>query len=268
VLNGTDADPVYPDPATGGVVALGAGTGFAFVQLPADVSGIVVDGQTDVPAVTVAACGIRYHVAGFTYSLAKPLQVTVAHRPADWPAAFAMPVVSIEPPSTAVTPETAGLWINSGSVAGPSASGTIAWGSLSGSQEWVIKVVFGPGGDCYQINALNSQGNNQMGSCGPVSTPDGPETIMALPIGLPGGDGGGAIGYAVQVSPQTTGLTVTLSDGSTEPATLCIVDGRDYAAFLVRSPLHVTKLSWLGAHGPAMAATTTVPRYGFVQFQP
>ena len=113
-LNGTDADPVYPDPVTGGVVALAAGAGFAFVQLPADVSGIVVNGKQDVTAVTVAACGFRYHVAGFSFPLDEPLQVTVANRPADWPAAFTMPVVSAQSPSTA-TAETAGLWINSGS---------------------------------------------------------------------------------------------------------------------------------------------------------
>jgi hypothetical protein len=52
--------------------------GFGFVQLPADISGIVVNGDVNVPAVTVAACGLRYHVAGFAYSLAGPLRVTAA----------------------------------------------------------------------------------------------------------------------------------------------------------------------------------------------
>src|SRR5580704_6602802 len=46
-LNGTDADPVYPDPVSAAVMAPGPGTGFGFVQLPADVSGIVVNGQTN-----------------------------------------------------------------------------------------------------------------------------------------------------------------------------------------------------------------------------
>ncbi len=179
-LNSTDADPVYPDPVTGGAVALNApfpGTGFAFVQLPADVSSIVVNGKQDVAAVTVAACGFRYHVAGFGFPLDEPLQVTVANRPADWPAAFTMPVVSAQSPSTA----TAGLWLNSGSARGPAASGTLAWDSLPDGQEWVIKLQFGTGGDCYELDAPSSVGSNQMGSCGPVSTPSGPETIMALP---------------------------------------------------------------------------------------
>ena len=273
VLNGTEADPVYPDPATGGAVALGPGTGFGFVQLPADVSQIVVNGRTSVPAVTVTACGFRYHVAGFAYPLDRPLQVTVPHRPADWPAAFSMPVVSAQPPSAATTPETAGLWHNTGSVSGPSAAGTVAWGSLPDGQEWVIKVQFGPGGDCYSINAMSSSGSNQMGQnqmgqCGPVSTPDGPETIMALPIAFPAAGEVGATGYAVQVSPDTTALTATLSDGSLDQAAFCVVDGRTYAAFLVRSPLRISRLTWINARGQAIATTTRLPQYGFVQYQP
>ena len=41
-VNGTDADPVYPDPGSGADVALGAaapGIGFAFVQVPAGIDG-------------------------------------------------------------------------------------------------------------------------------------------------------------------------------------------------------------------------------------
>ena len=269
-LNGTDADPVYPDPVTGGAVALNSpfpGTGFAFVQLPADVSSIVVNGKQDVAAVTVAACGFRYHVAGFGFPLDEPLQVTVANRPADWPAAFTMPVVSAQSPSTA-TAATAGLWLNSGSARGPAASGTLAWDSLPDGQEWVIKLQFGTGGDCYELDAPSSVGSNQMGSCGPVSTPSGPETIMALPIGFPLPGAGRGTGYAVQVSPGTGQLKATLSDGSSEQAAFCVVEGRTYAAFLVRSPLHLARLTWLDASGRVMASTTGLPRYGFVQFQP
>jgi hypothetical protein len=270
-LNGTDADPVYPDPVTGAAVALGPalpGVGFGFVQLPADVSGIVVNGTVSVPAVTVAACGFRYHVAGFAYSLARPVQVTVANPPADWPPAFTMPVVSTQPPSTTTTPETAGLWINGGSVRGAAAQYTLAWGSLRDGQEWVIKLQFGTGGDCYEFDAPSSLGSAQMGYCGPVSTPDGPETIVALPIGFPYPGTGSATGYAVQVSPATAQLAVTLSDGSSQTPDFCVVDGRTYAAFVVPSPLHLSRLTWLDASGRVMASTTALPRYGYVQFQP
>ncbi len=268
-LNGTDADPVDPVPETAAVVALGPatpGVGFAFVQLPADVNGIVVNGGTNVPAVTATVCGLRYHVAGFAYSLAKPLRVTVPDPPPDWSPAFTMPVVSIQPPSRATIPENPGLWVNAPSGPGEPASGSLAWGTLPGNHQWVIKLQFGPGGDCYSLSGTSSAGGTQMGYCGPVSTPEGPETIMALPLGF--GDGTGATGYAVSVSPDTDALMATLSDGSTRPATLCIVDGRAYAAFIVPSPLRLTKLTWFDANGRAIASTKAVPQYGYVQFQP
>ena len=269
-LNGTDADPVYPSQDTGAVVALGSalpGVGFAFVQVPSDVNGIVVNGDTSVPAVTVATCGLRYHVAGFAYSLAKPLRVTVANPPPNWPPVFTMPVVSIQPPSTHATPESPGLWINTVSALGEADSGALAWGTLPDGQEWVINLQFGTGGDCYQFQASNSHGSTRMGYCGPVSTPDGPETIMALPLGFPD-PGTGATGYAVQVSPGTDQLTATLSNGSTAPAAFCVVAGRTYAAFVVPNPLRLAKLTWFDARGRAIASTTALPQYGYTQFQP
>jgi hypothetical protein len=269
-LDGTDADPVYPNQDTGAVVALGSaqpGVGFAFVQVPSDVNGIVVNGDTSVPAVTVAACGLRYHVAGFAYSLAKPLRVTVANPPPNWRPAFTMPVVSIQPPSTHPTPESPGLWINTVSALGEADAGALAWGTLPDGQEWVINLQFGTGGDCYRFQASNSHGSTQMGYCGPVSTPDGPETIMALPLGFPD-SGTGATGYAVQVSPGTDQLTATLSNGSTESAAFCVVAGRNYAAFVVPNPLRLTKLTWFDAQGHTIASTTALPQYGYTQFQP
>jgi hypothetical protein len=270
-INGTDADPVYPDPGTGAAVALGSampGVGFAFVQVPANINGIVVNGDTNVPAVTVAACGLRYHVAGFAYSLAKPQRVTVANPPPGWPPVFTMPLVSVQAPSTHVTPESPGLWINTGSAPGEADSGTLAWGTLPDGQEWIIKLQFGTGGDCYEFDGSTSTGSSaQMGYCGPVSTPDGPETIMALPLGFPD-PGTGATGYAVQVSPGTDQLTATLSNGSAEPAAFCVVAGRKYAAFIVPSPLQLAKLTWFDAQGRVVASTTALPQYGYVQFRP
>ncbi len=269
-LNGTDADPVFPSPGTGATVALGSatpGVGFAFVQLPADVNGIVVNGDASVPAVTVSACGLRYHVAGFAYPLAKPLRVTVANPPPGWPPVFTMPLVSIQPPSTHLTPESPGLWMNTSSAQGEADSVALAWGTLPDGQDWFIKLQFGTGGDCYELDGSSSHGTNQMGYCGPVSTPDGPETIMALPLGFPD-PGTGATGYAIQVSPGTGQLTATLSNGSTEPARFCVVAGRKYAAFIVPSPLRLAKLTWFDARGRAIASTTALPQYGYTQFQP
>jgi hypothetical protein len=264
-INGTDADWVYPDPGNRGVVALGPalpGVGFGFIQLPAGIDGVIVNGRQKAPAVTVAACGDRYHVAGFVYSLAKPLRVTVANPPPGWPTVFTMPVVTTQPPSQTATPETPGQWISTDSARDRTVSGTVASGQLSG-QNWYIQVQFGPDDDCY---AFNGQGN-QMGSCGPLSTPIGPETIMALPLGFPN-PGTGATGYAVQVSPGTAHLRVVLSDGSVLLVTPRIVDGRKYAAFIVPSSLRLAKLTWLDARGRIIASTTALPQYGYVQFQP
>jgi hypothetical protein len=263
-INGTDADPVYPEPYTSATVAPGpalAGIGFAFVQLPVDINGIVVNGTQNVTAVNVAACGLRYHVAGFVYSLAKPPQVRVANPLPNWPHVLTMPLPGAQPASTA------GLWANSAAALGASASGDLASGTVSGGQGWTITLRFGTAGDCYQFQGTSSLGNAQMGFCGPVSTPDGPETIVALPLGFPN-PGTGATGYAVQVSPVVTALKATLSNGSSEMAKWCVVDGRKYAAFVVPNPAGLSRLTWFDAAGKVTASTTALPKAGYVQFQP
>ena len=68
--------------------------------------------------------------------------------------------------------------------------------------------------------------------CGPISTPDGAETIMAMSLSYPPSELKAPTGYAVQVSPRTAHLRATVSDGSTELVTPRVVDGRRYAAFV------------------------------------
>jgi hypothetical protein len=270
VLNGTDADPVFPAAGNAAVVALGPslpGIGFGFIQVPAAVTGVIVNGQADMQAMTVAVCGLRYHLVGFAYPLAMPLRVTVAHPPPGWQAVFTMPQVSVQPPSRSTTPETAGLWVNVYPAGDTQGSGPLDSGSVSGS-EWAIQIQFGTGGDCYAFTAYGSAGTTQMGYCGPVSTPTGPETIMALPLGVSSNPPTGLTGYAVQVSPATVSLKATLSNGSSELAQFCMVAGRNYAAFVVPDPLRLSRLTWLNAAGQVIASTTALPRYGFVQFQP
>jgi hypothetical protein len=263
-IDGTDADPVYPEPYTSATVAPGLalpGIGFAFVQLPVDINGVVVDGTQNVTAVNVAACGLRYHVAGFAYSLTKPPQVRAANPPPNWPHVLTMPSPGTQPASTA------GLWVNSAAAHGASASENLASGTVSGGQGWTITLQFGTAGDCYQFEGTSSFGNTQMGDCGPVSTPDGPETIMALPLGFPN-PGTGATGYAVQVSPVVTALKATLSNGSSEMAKWCVVEGRKYAAFVVPNPVGLSRLTWFDAAGKVIASTTGLPKAGYVQFKP
>ena len=87
-INGTDADPVYPAPENGADVAIGPaepGVGFAFVQLPADVEGLVLDGKERLPATTATACGQHYRVVGFAYRLTHQPQITVIMARPGWP---------------------------------------------------------------------------------------------------------------------------------------------------------------------------------------
>jgi hypothetical protein len=267
VINGTDADPVYPAPGNAASVALGQavrGMAFAFIQLPAGVGGVIVNGDQNVPAVIVNACGYRYHLVGFSYSLTGPLRITLAKPYPGWPADVFVPTLTTPGGST----QAEGLWINTYTYTAPgvTTSATLASGTLPGGQGWIIKLQFGPGGDCYEF-AQNSLGSAQMGYCGPVSTPAGPETIMALPLGF-GAPGVGATGYAVPVSPGTARVRAVLDNGSSVLATPRIVDGRRYVAFVVPSSRSLHRLIWLDAGGRVMASTTAVPQYGYTQFQP
>jgi hypothetical protein len=176
-----------------------------------------------------------------------------------------LPVISELPQISMATgpmSQTDGRWNNVGTTGADTASAVLASG-----QSWSIQLLFAPGGDCYEFSA-NSPNNPDMGSCGPISTPDGPETIMALPLSYPLGANNGATGYALQVSPVTAHLRATASDGSTQLVTPRVVDGRKYAAFLVGASLRLDRLTWLDAAGQEIASTTALPRSGYTQFQP
>ncbi|MGH3202971.1 MAG: hypothetical protein ACRDOA_15500 [Streptosporangiaceae bacterium] len=266
VINGTDADPVYPAPGNAASVGLGQavrGAAFAFIQLPDRVGGVIVNGHQNVPAVIVNACGYRYRLVGFSYSLAGPLRITLAKPYPGWTADVFVPTPTTQGGIT----QAEGLWINTYTATGATASATLASGTLPGGQSWIIKLQFDSGGDCYEFDGQNSTGSTQMGYCGPVSTPAGPETIMALPLGFDE-PGVGAIGYAFQVSPGTAHVRAVLDNGSSVLATPRIVDGRKYVAFVVPSSRSLHRLIWLDAAGRVMASTTAVPRYGYTQFQP
>jgi hypothetical protein len=279
-INGTDADPVYPSPGVYADVALGPavpGIGFAFVQLPADIERLVLDGQESLPATTVTVCTQRYRIVGFAYRLAhRPRITAVSAHPAqpapqtstgsaapDWPVVSQLPLISTAPPATPTTPQTYGIWTNVGTISAETASGILA-----GGQTWSMRFLLQAGGDCYEFDAAGSPPGLEMGACGPVSTPDGPETIMALPLSYPPAKLNAPTGYAVQVSPATAHLKATLSDGSTQLVTPRVVDGRKYAAFVVGTSLRLDRLTWLNAAGQEIASTTALPRSGYTQFQP
>ena len=137
-INGTDADPVYPGPENGADVALGPaepGVGVAFVQLPADVEAVVLDGRESLPATTATVCGQRYRVVGFAFRLTHQPQISVVRARPSWPRlrvsgdndAQDLLVVSQLPLiSTATGPmsQTYGRWNNVGTTGAETASPT------------------------------------------------------------------------------------------------------------------------------------------------
>ena len=261
-VNGTDADPVSPSPGNYADVTMDPalpGIGFAFLQLPADVGQVVLDGQESLPATTAGACGLHYRLVGFAYRLAHPPRISVATPSV----VYQLPPISTEPTVQETSSQTNGIWNNVGPTGGETASGLLASG-----RTWSITLLLDAGGDCYEFTSASVPYSPQLDACGPVSTPDGAETIMALPMSYPPGAHNGGTGYAIQVSPGTARLKAIASDGSTQLVTPQLVDGRRYAAFMIGPSLRLERLTWLDAAGREIASTTALPRSGYTQFQP
>ena len=275
-VNGTDADPVSPDPGNGADVALGAaapGIGFAFVQVPDGIDGLVVDGQESLPAIAVD--GLRAALPPGRLRLpaeapaadhrAVPARLASERSPRRLPDCRRLPAAADQHPAAGggqpadrrhVEQRAAGQHQRRRGRSSPP------------GRAWSIELIFGAAGDCYEFTSPGSAGDPEMSVCGPISTPDGPETIMALPLSYPPAGLKAPTGYAVQVSPATAHLRATASDGSTQLVTPRVVDGRRYAAFVVGTSLRLERLTWLDAAGQAFASTTSLPRSGYTQFQP
>ena len=266
-INGTDADPVTPNPDSSGSVTLGSvdpGFSFGFIQVPAQVGTLVIDGGS-VREVIAAACGYRYRLVGFSYPLNGAVQITAVEPGAPTSASFPVPVPVVSGVPSGSFPQDVGIWDNVGALA-PAASATVASGTVSGDR-WSIRLRFGIGGNCWTGSLGSAQvGSAQLGTCAPIGTPGGAETITALPLSL--SDGSGATGYAVELSPATARLQATLSNGTSELAYPAIVAGRKYAAFMVADSVRLTRLAWLAGNGEALGSTTAIPREGYVQFRP
>ena len=278
-INGTDADLLFPNPGDGADATIGGaapGIGFAFVQVPNGIDGLLVNGQESVPAIAVTVCGQHYRLAGLAYRLKRPPRLTAQYADpgwprtkrstedgsAGWPAVYPLPLISVPPPGVA-GPQVDGLWNHARPVSPNPARALLASG-----RAWSIELIFGVAGDCYEFTSPGSPGDPEMGVCGPISTPEGPETIMAMPRSYSPAGLKAPTGYAVQVSPGTARLKVTASDGSVQLITPRLVEGRRYAAFVIGTSLRLERLTWLDATGKAFASTTAVPRSGYTQFQP
>jgi hypothetical protein len=278
-VNGTDADLLFPNPGDGADVAIGGaapGIGFAFVQVPNGIDGLLVNGQESVPAIAVTVCGQHYRLAGLAYRLKHPPRLTAQYAgpgwpktkrstqggPPDSPAVYPLPLISVPPPGVA-GPQTDGLWNHARPVS-PNPTRAL----LASGRAWSIELIFGVAGDCYEFTSPGSPGDPEASVCGPISTPEGLETIMAMPLSYPPAGLKAPTGYALQVSPRTAHLRVTASDGSVQLVTPRVADGRNYAAFVIGTSLRLERLTWLDATGKAFASTTSLPRSGYAQFQP
>ncbi|MGH3286041.1 MAG: hypothetical protein ACRDPD_15355, partial [Streptosporangiaceae bacterium] len=283
-VNGNDAEPLSADPqelrqtpvGAPAFVTLGSelpGAGFGFIQVPADASWIWADPvgsfQLGAAPVTVTACGQQFRLVGFAYPLTATLRIHVSFR--DRPAgSYPVPTALSAPRNSLDDPQVNGLWQSLDPAQGPVASATIASGNAFGDR-WSIRVAFGKAGDCFSISTSPPGGSNANGlwqaACGPISTPEGPSTIMVLPLGSPH-PGVVGVGYVVSVGSATDHLTAELSDGSNVSARPLVVDGRKYAALFVPGALRIFWLNWIDAAGRPIAGLTGLPGYGYTQFWP
>ncbi|HLK74437.1 MAG TPA: hypothetical protein VKU77_12410 [Streptosporangiaceae bacterium] len=283
-VNGNDADPLLADqhpleqspvgdPA---FVTLGSGVpgaGFAFVQVPADADWLWADPvgsfQLGVTPVTVTVCGRQFRLAGFAYPLAATLRLHLSFRDRAG-GNYTVPAALSAPRGSADAPQVDGMWQSPDPAQNPVAAGTIASGTLFG-EHWSIRVTFGKAGDCFSVSTAPPAGSTadrlSQAGCGPISTPQGPSTIMVLPLGSPH-PGVVGVGYAVSVGAGVDHLTAELTDGSNVSAQPLVVDGRKYAAFFVPGQLRLFWLNWVDATGRSIAGTTGLPGYGFMQFSP
>ena len=283
-INGSDADPLFADPdpreqspvGDPAFVTLGSalpGAGFAFVQVPADADWLWADPgggfQLGVAPVTVTACGQRFRLAGFAYPLTATLRLHLSLRDRTG-GTYTVPAVLSAPRGSADTPQVDGIWQSPDPNQGAVATGTIAGGNAFGDR-WSIRVTFGTAGDCFSLSASPPAGSSadrlSQAACGPVNTPEGPSTIMVLPLGSPH-PGVVGVGYAVSVGAGVDHLTAELSDGSNVSAQPLMVDGRKYVAFFVPGQLRIFWLNWVDAAGHPIAGMTGLPGYGYLQFWP
>jgi hypothetical protein len=283
-LNGNDADPLFPHPAAGTPVGSLAflrpgpampGAGFAVIRVPADVSWVwldpaPVDGlMLGLPPVTVASCGHRFRLAGFAYPLAGTLRINAST--ATRSLHYTVPRALSAPQPSLAAPQIDGVWQDMDTAHAQVTAATLATGRAFG-QRWSIRLGFGTAGDCFTLSTgyIDDSANARPGQaslCGPVSTPRGPDTIMALALGSPSGNGQG-VGYAVSVGSGTAHLTAQLSTGATFPVTPVVAAGRRYAAFFVPGPAHLTRLNWDNAAGQEIASIQGLPDYGYIQLRP
>ena len=281
-LNGNDADPLFPDPprltpvGNPAFLTLGSsmpGVGFGFVQVRtgavrawtvAEPGGAQTPG---LPPVTVRACGETFHLIGFAYPLAATLRIRETSGSSN--SGYTVPSVRSDPRPTLGDPLVSGVWQDPDTARASVASAMLAAGTAYG-QRWSIRLQFGTAGDCFSLTTTYIDDSASAtpavsGFCGPVRTPGGLATIMAMALGsLGSGDLG--TGYGVSVGPDTAHLLAQLTSGRTFTVPVVTVDGRKYAAFFVPEPSRLMWLNALDSTGHEVAGLENVPLNGYTQF--
>jgi hypothetical protein len=251
------------------------GAGFAFVQVPAGTTWVWLDPVTagdirlGMQPVTVTSCDEQFRLVGFAYPLGATLRIHDS-----FPAtsrSYTAPAALSDPRPSLNDPQVNGVWQDTDIAHAQVTTATLTTG-LAFGQQWSIRVTLGTAGDCFTLSTAyiddSVNARPEVASlCGPVSTLQCPETIMALGLGSPAYDGLG-VGYAMSVSTATAQLTAHLSDGGAMPVTPVAVNGRKYAAFFVQGPVHLTRLEWENAAGQDIGSVQDLPEYGYTQFQP
>lgn len=282
-LNGMDADPLYPgppratpvgDPAFMAPGASMPGAGFAFIKVPPDITVVRLEPAArggsvrDMRPVTVASCGERFRVVGFAYPLAATLRIRASSRTAS--RSYVAPAAYSDRRPSLAHPQVDGVWKDTDTADARVTTAILATGQAF-AQRWAMRVMLGTGGDCFTLtstyidDSVNAK-PEKASLCGPVSTPRGPDTIVALGLGSPAG-GGLGVGYAVSVGPGTVRLMAHLSNGTAMPVTPVTVEGRRYAAFFVPGPARLARLSWADAAHQETTDVQALPEYGYAQFQ-
>lgn len=281
-LNGNDAGPLFPDPAritpvgNPAFLTLGSsmpGVGFGFVQVRAGATRAWTaagpgGAQTiALPPATVDACGETFRLIGFAYPLTATVRIHETSGSVN--SVYNVPSVLSDPRPTLGDPLVSGVWQDLDTARASVASALLAAGTAYG-QRWSVRLQFGTAGDCFSLTTTYlddsaSATPSVSGFCGPVRTPGGLATIVAMALGsLGSGDLG--TGYAVSVGPDTAHLLAQLTSGRTFTVPVVTVDGRKYAAFFVPEPSRLMWLNALDSTGHEVAGLENVPFNGYTQF--
>lgn len=283
-VNGMDADPLYPDPPratrVGDLAFMAPGAsmpsaGFAFIRVPPDATRVWLESAASggivlgMRPVTLTSCGERFQLVGFAYPLAGTLRIRESFRTAS--RSYMAPTAFSDRQPSLAHPQVDGVWKDTDIADAHVTTATLATGRAF-AQRWSMRVTLGTAGDCFTLSStyIDDSVNAKpelASSCGPVSTPHGPDTIMALGLGSPADDGLG-VGYAVSIGPGTVRLIPHLSNGVVMLVTPVTVEGRKYAAFFVSSPVRLARLSWDDAANQEISDVQDLSEYGYTQFQP